>query len=213
MSSTGGKATYKGVNAQSWAALSLFLQYVKSANLDYIAFEQDKLKDFDLVFTSGRKIICESKTNRVTHGVLKEILGKLIDNEKVGKEDEILIICKELSSVLESDVENMKYFLEIKDRLKKKGFTNSHLELFSKIKFWKVDQNANEEIVTTLLAEILGVWFPDKIFDEIVSNILISRVYKGSQSSEVFTRNEFYQMIEERKKQVQEDAGYKNEQT
>ena len=114
MSKTGGKATYKGINAQSWAALSLFLQYVRSSNLDHIAFEQDELKDFDLVFSSGKKIICESKTERVTHGVIKGILDSLIDNKKVGTDDEILIICQDLSPDAHGDVENVKYFEEIK---------------------------------------------------------------------------------------------------
>lgn len=212
MSKTGGKATYKGINAQSWAALSLFLQYVRSSNLDHIAFEQDELKDFDLVFSSGKKIICESKTERVTHGVIKGILDSLIDNKKVGTDDEILIICQDLSPDAQGDVENVKYFEEIKEKLKKKGFTDQHLELLPKIKFWKVDQDTNEFIVTTQLAEILGAWFPDTTFDEIVSKILINQVYKGSQVGKTFTREEFYKQIDERKKQVQEDAGYKDEQ-
>lgn len=209
---TGGKATYKGINAQSWAAMSLFLQYVGSSSLDHIAFEQDELKDFDLVFSSGKKIICESKTERVTHGVIKGILDSLIDNKKVGAEDEILIICQDLSPVAQGETENVKYFEEIKNRLKKKGFTNEHLKLLPKVKFWKVDKDTNELIVTTLLAEILGAWFPDSILDEIVSNILINKVYNGSQAGKTFTKKEFYQMLDSRKKQVQEDAGYKDEQ-
>ncbi len=99
-----------------------------------------------------------------------------------------------------------------KRKIKEKGFTDKHLELFPKIKFWKVDQGTNEFITTTLLSEILGAWFPDKIFDEIVSNILINKVYKGSQAGKIFSRKEFYQLIDERKKQVQDDAGYKDEQ-
>lgn len=212
MSKKGGKATYQGINAQSWAALSLFLQYIRTSKLDHIAFEQDELKDFDLVFSSGKKIICESKTERVTHAVIKGILDKLIDNKKVGADDEILIICQDLSSYAQSDIENVKYFEEIKEKLKKKEYTDKHLELLPKIKFWEVDQDTNEFIVTTLLGEILGAWFPDKIFDEIVSHILIDKVYKGSQAGKVFTKKEFYQLLDDRKKQVQEDAGYRGEQ-
>ncbi len=212
MSKTGGRATYQGINAQSWAALSLFLQYVRSFNFDHIAFEQDELKDFDLIFSSGKKIICESKTERVTHAVIKGVLDKLIDNKKVGADDEILIICKDLSLDAQGDVENVKYFEQLKEKLKKKSFTDKHLELLPKVKFWKVDQDTNELIVTTLLAEILGTWFPDTTFEEIVSNILISKVYKGSQLGKTFTRKEFYKQIDMRKKQVQDDAGYKDEQ-
>ncbi len=211
MNKTGGRATYKGINAQSWAALSLFLQHVRGAGLDYIAFEQEKLKDFDLVFSSGKKIICESKTEKITHGVLKEILDKLVDNKKVGQDDQILIICQAVSPRVESDVENLKYFEELREKLKNKGFTDQQLDLFPRIKIWKVDRDTNELIVTSILSEILVAWFPDSVFNEIVSNILIDKIYKGSEFGGIFTRKEFYQMVDERKKQVQEDAGYRNE--
>lgn len=212
MSETGGKATYKGINAQSWAALSLFLQKVSSSDLEHIAFEQDKLKDFDLVFSSGKKIVCESKTSKVTHGVLKKILVALVGNKKIGKQDEILVVCQEISDELESDIENIKYFDRIKDKFIEKGYTNSQMKLLSKVKFWKVSQDTNVLIVKTLLSEILVTWFPDKILDEIISDILIDKVYRGSEKSKTFTRKEFYEMLERRKKQVQDDAGYKNKQ-
>lgn len=212
MNNTGGKATFKGVNAQAWAALSLFLQYVRTSNLDHIAFEQDKLKDFDLVFSNKRKIICESKTTKVTHAPLKDILTKLIDNDKVGDNDEILIICQDVSPDLEGDVENLKYYEPIKEKIKKKGFTDKHIELVPKVKFWKIDQDKNQLIVNSLLSEILGAWVPDKTFNEIVSDILIDKVYKGSSSGGILTRKDFYQMIDDRKKQIQSDAGYEDEQ-
>lgn len=212
MNNTGGKATFKGVNAQSWAALSLFLQYVRTSNLDHIAFEQDKLKDFDLVFSNKRKIICESKTTKITHALLREILTKLIDNDKVEENDEILIICQEVSPAVESDVENLKYYEHLKEEIKKKGFTDKHINLISKVKFWKIDQDKNQLIVNSLLSEILGAWVPDKTFNEIVSDILIDKVYKGSASGGILTRKDFYQMIDDRKKQIQSDAGYEDEQ-
>lgn len=212
MNNTGGKATFKGVNAQSWAALSLFLQYVRISNLDHIAFEQDELKDFDLVFSNKRKIICESKTTKITHAILKEILTKLIDNDKVEENDEILIICQEVSPAVESDVENLKYYEHLREEIKKKGFTDKHIDLISKVKFWKIDQDKNQLIVNSLLSEILGAWVPDKTFNEIISDILIDKVYKGSASGGILTRKDFYQMIDDRKKQIQSDAGYENEQ-
>ncbi len=212
MNKTGGRATYKGINAQSWAALSLFLQYVRRSDLHHIAFEQDKLKDFDLVFSSGKKIICESKTEKVTHSVLKDILKKLVNNDKVGKEDEILIICQDLSSELISDVENLKYFENIKVGLKKKGFDDKQFDLFSRIKFWKVDKTTNQLIVESLLAEILNVWVPENTFNEIVSDLILEKVYRGSENGEVLTRKNFYKTIEERKRQIQKDAGYQNKQ-
>src|SRR5450759_1706213 len=153
---------------------------VRTSNLDHIAFEQDKLKDFDLVFSNKRKIICESKTTKITNALLKEILTKLIDNDKVGENDEILIICQAVSPDVESNVENLKYFENLNEKLKKKGFTGKHIDLIQKVKFWKIDQSKNQLIVNLLLSEILGAWVPDKTFNEIVSDILIDRIYKDS---------------------------------
>lgn len=211
MNNTGGKATYKGINSQSWAALSLFLQYVRF-NLNYIAFEQDKLKDFDLVFTDQKKIICESKTERITHSIIREILDKLVDNDKVGDKDEILIICQDISPEAQSDIENLKYYDHLKKKLKEKKFTEKHLELVPKVKFWKVDKSINQLIVNSLLSEVLGAWVPDQTFQEIINDIIIEKVYKGSESGGILTKKDFYQMLDDRKKQIQRNAGYEDEQ-
>lgn len=210
MSKTGGRATFKGINAQALAAFSLFLQYARTSDLQQIAFEQDKLKDFDLVFTK-KKIICESRTTKITAAGLKDILKALIDNKKVSNSDEILIVCEEVSSDLEGSVVNFEYFKDLlKDELHKKGFTEKHLALFPKIKFWKVNQDTNELIILSIFPEILGVWVPEKTMDEIISEIILSKVYKGSASGGILTRNDFYQILEEKKKQIQSDAGYED---
>lgn len=213
MSNTGGRATYKGINAQSWAALSLFLQYIRTSNLDHIAFEQDKLKDFDLVFSDKRKIICESKSLRVTHKIVKEVLNKLIDNRNVGSNDEILLICKDVSEDAQSDIENLRYHDQIfKKKLRRKGFTNKHLALLPRVRFWKVDKKTNQLIATSLFSEIFGVWVPDSTLNELISEILLDKVYNNSESGGVLSRSDFYQSIENRKKQIQTDAGYEGEQ-
>lgn len=208
---TGGRATYKGVNAQSWAALSLFLQHVRRPDFDHIAFEQYKLKDFDLVFTDGRKIICESKSNKVTLSVIRTILKSLANTNSVNRFDEILIVCKSLSPELKSFPERIKYMKETKQKLKRNGFGDVELDLFKKVKFWQVDQETNQRIVESLLAEILGIWVPDNTFNEIVSDLLLGSVYEGSEKGEVLTRSDFYKLIDNRKKQIQIDAGYRNE--
>lgn len=212
-SKSGGRATFKGINAQAWAALSLFLQYVRSSDLEYIAFEQEKLKDFDLVFSSKKKIICESKAKKITHADVKKILDKLIDNSKVDKKDEILIICQKVNPETKNDIENLKYYESLKAKLKKKSFTDKHLELFSRIKFWEVDKKTNELVTFSLLSEILGVWVPDKTFSGIVSDLLVNKIYNGSQNGAILTKKEFYELIDEKKNQVQIDSGYKDEQS
>lgn len=75
-----GQNVYKGINAQSWAALSLFLQYLNDPKFTHIELESDNFEDFNLVFAENRRIICESKSfkNNVTFHTLKDILDAII---------------------------------------------------------------------------------------------------------------------------------------
>ena len=87
--SKAGQNVFKGVNAQAWAAMSLFLQYLREPNFSYIQFEAPRFEDFNLVFSDGKKIICESKDwNRpfgfsnlksVLSGLVKK--GRLLENK------------------------------------------------------------------------------------------------------------------------------------
>ena len=108
--SKSGQSNFTGISAQSWAALSLFLQYLKDPHFSYIHLESSAGEDFDLVFKNGKKIICESKAwNRnITYYNLKKILHNIISKKSINTEDEILIVCPKLSDRLKRDIEKFK---------------------------------------------------------------------------------------------------------
>ena len=58
--SKAGQYNYKGINAQAWAAMSLFLQYMRDAKFASIQLEAANFEDFNLIFNDGKKIISES---------------------------------------------------------------------------------------------------------------------------------------------------------
>ncbi|OGE25743.1 hypothetical protein A2780_02540 [Candidatus Daviesbacteria bacterium RIFCSPHIGHO2_01_FULL_41_45] len=207
MNKTGGRATFKGINYQALASISLFLQNVGYSSFKYIAFEQEKLKDFDLVF-ENKKIISESKSLKVTHRLLKEILDGLIKNNRVEEKDEVLVICTRVSSNLKTDLEYYKYFDESLKRLKKSSFSKEHIQLLERVKFWEIDSEVNKLVIESLFAQILGIWIPDSYFNDMLSNILLKNVYYQSEKGGKFTKEEFLSLIEQRKNEIKNDSVY-----
>ena len=128
----GGRSTQGGIYAQNWAAMSLFLQFVQQKDLIYIGFEGEKLEDFHLVFSDGRKMVCESKNQVLNYADIKAILEKISKHGQINKNDQIVIICKSVNSGAKSDIENYKYF---KDRIdtvlssKPHNFSLRHLKI------------------------------------------------------------------------------------
>lgn len=207
---SGGRATHKGLNAQDWAAISLFLQYFPYQNLEYIAFEQLKLKDFNLSFTSKKKIICESKSFEITYSHVRDIL-KDINPLDVQKNDEILIICEKVKEDVKQDLEYYKYFDPIKDKLRKKGFEDKHFHLLPHLQFWEVSKVANEKIALDLLSKILGIWVPEDELKDILNSIVLQRVYFGSEAGTKLTKEEFQKELEGRKSRIKNRSGYYTE--
>lgn len=204
---TGGRSTHQGINAQDWAAISLFLQYFPYANLDYIAFEQPKLKDFNLVFTSGRKIICESKSFRISYADIRDILSE-INPDDLNKNDEILIICEEVGSDVKQDVEYYKYYEPSRKKLEKKGFKESHFKLLPHLHFWEVKREANEQIATDLFSKSLGMWVSEEDLQEMLDSIVLREVYFGSEAGSKLLRKHFFDELEERKEKIKARSGY-----
>lgn len=210
---TGGKGTYKGINAQSWAAMSLFLQFVSKGDFRYIGFEGDKLEDFYLVFEDGHKIICESKAKKVGYPEIRDILGKVLKHGQLTSNDELLIVCEQVDKNARGEIENFKYFGELsKEKLiKHKKFTERHLSIFQQLKFWEVSQDITLKTVKLLTARLLGIWIPSHSLDEIVANIVVQEVYFGSQKGNILTKDDFLRKLGERKTQIVKDSGYDKE--
>lgn len=52
---TSGQNNYLGLNYQSWAALSVFLQHLRYSDLEEMHLEAAKMQDFDLYFKDVEK--------------------------------------------------------------------------------------------------------------------------------------------------------------
>ena len=202
-----GANSQAGFNAQNWAALSLFVQYSGYAAFEGIELEQPKLADFVLVF-KDKRIICESKKSHVTYAELRNILDTIPD---VGIQDEILIICTSAGPRLKEDLENARYFPQVRDELvKKHQFTARHLEMLPKVKLWVVDQSLNNNIVRNLLAERFQSWLPDDELDDLVSSLLVENIYNKSAKSAYYSRTEFNDELAKRKEALQRKDDYRH---
>lgn len=215
--SHGGRVAQRGIYAQNWAAMSLFLQFVQQKDFLYIGFEGEKLEDFHLVFSDGRKMVCESKNQILNYSDIKTILEKIAKHGQINKNDQIVIICKSVNSSAKSDIENYKYF---KDRIdtvlssRPHNFGLHHLKLLPQVRFWEVPQNMNEFIVKALLTRMLGVWVPEKRLDEVKDHIVLKEVFHGSAEGKTLTKDDFIKKLEDKKIEILEYAGYeRNRQT
>lgn len=201
-----GANSQAGFNAQNWAALSLFVQYSAYKSFRHIELEQPKLADFVLVFNEKR-IICESKKSHVTYADLREILNTI---PVVGDEDEILIICTSTGPRLKEDLDNAKYFPEVREQLvKRHQFKTRHLELIPKIKLWVIDKTMNEEIIRSLVSERFQSWLPDDELDDLISSLLVKNIFDRSAKGGIYTRAEFNDELTKRKELLKKKDDYK----
>lgn len=159
----GGRATIRGIEAQQWAALSLFLQYLSNPDFDRIELEPINFHDFNLVFNDGHKIICESKCKikKFTYANLKELLGSTLKKHSVNSGDIILVVCLNLSEGLANDVRHIKFWPEKYEKeFKSWGFNDDEIGLITKVKFWRVSPGNSRETCSALLAEYFDFWVP-----------------------------------------------------
>lgn len=206
-----GQYNYKGINAQAWAAMSLFLQYLRYTDFSYIQLEAPEFEDFNLVFSDGHKIICESKDwkREFDHSNLKKILSNILKKTTIGEKDEILIICTKLNDDLRRRVEHMKYgsqFLTFE--FKKKGFSDQQIAILDKVRFWKVQQEDNHLIVYALFSELLDFWLPEDELECKADSILIKRIYEGSAKGKVYKREDIISEIDSIRKKASKYSGY-----
>jgi len=209
--SKSGQYNYKGINSQAWAAMSLFLQFVRARTLEKIILESPGLQDFVLVFTDGHRIVCESKDydKPIRHSKIKEILDGLTMNKRLANKDEVLIIASNFSKEVKNDIENYKYwFHTIKPRLQKKGFTNKHFDILSQVRLWEVPPIENHKIVYALFAELLGVWLPQEELEAKVDSLLVKKIYENSAVGGEYSRKELMEEIDKLKENAIKHSGY-----
>lgn len=207
-----GQNNYKGINAQSWAAMSLFLQFLRDQKFSYISLESSGFQDFNIVFEDGKKIICESKNRKknFTYKNLKEIFNNKNVTKALRGPDELLIICKNADKNLVSEIKSVQYFKGLKDKFKGKGFTNSEIDLLVKVRFWIVPPEFNENIIYSLFSDLINFWLPSNEIEKIVDNILVQNIYKGSAGGSSYTKKEILDEIDVAAHRAKENSVYYN---
>src|SRR3989344_7541313 len=212
--SKAGENNFKGINSQALAAMSLFLQFLRDPRFIHIKLEGKGLEDFTLFFEDGHKIICESKDRKEKFNFshLKEILEKIARNGTAKKNDEILIVCSNISDSLQSDVKYLKYSEGIKKKFTQKEYSKPALQLLPKVKFWVVPPSFNDGIIYSLFTELINFWLPPAEVERLANSILIEKIYRGSAEGGTYSRLEIIKQIEDFKLEVQESAEYFNTQ-
>lgn len=204
-----GQYNYKGINFQSWAAMSLFLQYLRNPDFLSVELEAPNFEDFNLVFRDGHKIICEAKARKRNftfldlRSLIRSVLKKLKEN------DEILVICSSLSSSLEDKVKHVKYFSkQMSSYFKMKGFTSKEIDSLSKVRFWKVSEEAHYNVVYALFGELINFWMPQEELERKADSILLKKIYEGSAKGGSFNRTDILLEIDGYRENAIKYSGY-----
>jgi len=206
-----GQHNYKGINAQSWAAMSLFLQYLRDPNFSHIELEATGFEDFNLVFKDGRKIICESKAWEKAFGYphLKGVLQTILSKNAVGEHDEILIICASIDQDMNNAVEQMEYWGEVlTPKFKKKRFSDHHIAVLGQVRFWHVREKHNHLVVYSLFSELLDFWLPEDELEAQADHLLRKKIYEGSAHGAVYTKEDILSEIREIRARASTYSGY-----
>ncbi|KKS13250.1 MAG: hypothetical protein UU67_C0028G0005 [Candidatus Daviesbacteria bacterium GW2011_GWB1_41_5] len=205
-----GQYNYKGVNAQAWAAMSLFLQYLRYTDFLYIQLEAPQFEDFNLVFNDGRKVICESKDwgRNFSFSDLKKVLKLILKKNVLGEKDEVLIICSNFDDNLKDKIHAVRYFEKVRQEFKKRGFQGNEIQALSKVKFWKISSKFNEKMIYSLFSELINFWLPQEDVIRIVDSILMQKIYKGSAEGSIFSREDIISEIENLRDEVIRKSGY-----
>lgn len=205
-----GQYNYKGINAQSIAAMSLFLQHLKEQGFDHIHLEGDKCEDFDLVFNDGHKIICESKARKQAFNFsdLKYTIGSVLKKRGIDEKDTVLIICSNLNENLENLIEHLRYYPKpFAKSFAGKGFSKKLISYLPRVRFWKVSPQYNKDIIYALFYDLAGIWLPQKRVEELVDNILIQKIYNNSALGGTYTKKDFFVDLNSMVQGIIKDSG------
>lgn len=214
--SRAGQINYKGINTQAFAALSLFLQNINRSDFEEIILEGEKLEDFVLVYNSGKRIICESKfrSTGVRFYELKSILETVIKNNKLRKDDELLIISNKFHQNVKSLVNNFVFWTP--DNLSgiknsPPNFTDDQIQIIPQVKLWEVSDDVNREGILFLMYQALGnknaFWLNKKVLEDWTNTLLVQDIYLKSESGKRKSRADFLNELEEKKNFFLENNG------
>lgn len=205
-----GQDNISGIEAQQWAALSLFLQHLSAPEFEQIELEPSQLHDFNLVYKDGHKIICESKYYKAgfTYSDLKKILTSTIGKKDLGEKDVILIVCQSYSDSLAGDVKMTRYFPDKYNKIfRDKKFGEQEIELLPKVKFWSASVEANKIACHELLEDYSWFWVPEKDLERFCST-LRATFNDLAKKGGVFSRSELRQVLEDFEKEIIKKTNY-----
>lgn len=214
MTSRGGQSTFRGVNAQAWAAMSLFLQYLDHQDFKSVGFERNNLEDFYLTFEDGKRLICESKAGEVGLSEIREILGKVASHGVITDKDEILIVCGKVNNSAKNTIENYKYFSKKVETVlmnRQHKYKKEHIQMLSKLQFWEIPQDVSRKTIEILISRFLKIWVPQHELSRIASEFIDKEVYGGSQHGAVLLKEEFLEKLDGIKRQIFKDARYEKD--
>jgi len=211
-----GQNTQKGIFAQNWAALSLFLQFLRDKDFSYIQIEPDHSEDFDLVFSSGKKVICESKyrLEKFSYSQLKELLEKITARGSIDSRDEILVVCKNVSENLISLTKYIRYSAfreQEKAKLIKLGFNDQLLNLVSQVNFWQLEKVEDNELNYSLVAELINFWVPEDDIKRFTNDILQTKISQKATAGAAYSRSDFNNDLSVFRKEAQERSDFFSE--
>ena len=213
--SKAGQNTQKGIFAQNWAALSLFLQFLRDKNFLYIQIEPDHSEDFDLVFSDGKKVICESKYRLQKFGYpqLKELLEKITARGSIDARDEILVVCRNVSDDLISSTKYIRFSAfsdQVKTKLIKIGFNDQLFNLMSQVTFWPLEKVEDNELNYSLVAELINFWVPEDDIKRFTNDILQRKISQKATTGSVYSRLDFNNDIATFRKEAQKRSDFFN---
>jgi len=213
--SSKGQNTQKGIFAQNWAALSLFLQFLKDPNFSYIQLEPNNSEDFDLVFSNGKKIICESKyrLEKFSYSQLKQLLEKVVARKSISDQDEILVICRNVSENLISSIKNIRFLTlgkSIQKRMKKRGLNDQLFNLMPRVNFWALKKVKNNELNYSLVSELINLWIPDDDIRRFTNDILQNNISQKAIDGAVYSRLDFDNDVIDFRTEVQNRSDFFN---
>lgn len=212
-----GQNNYKGINAQSWAAMSLLLQHMKYVDFDRIEFESDNLEDFTLFFSNASRLVCESKNweTAFTYSNLQDLFKALTDKGEIKDKDRILIVSNNISSELMNTIKNFNYSPDrYKQLFLKKSFKEDYFKYFRNIEFWVADFSEEEGLESTraIFTGLLDFGITDTSLKGLFDSIIVDKVYKGSEKGNSFSREEFFKILDDfKERSIKETGRYDDE--
>ena len=96
----------------------------------------------------------------------------------------------------------------IVSEFKKRGFKEEELLMLPKVKFWESPKSISQQIVFSLFSELVNFWLPEGDLKRILDNILIEKIYEGSEKGQVYYKTDILSEIDNLQKATVKKSGH-----